>query len=97
MYPGAQAKIRPFIHTYPRTSGKADRHTSRTRVAAAFGPGGRIGSQQTHRWRGESGANQSLKWDFFGGNYASIPIRDLAPTVPGLSPHKIKGLGIFAP
>jgi hypothetical protein len=52
MYPGAQAKIRPFIHTYPRASGKADRQTSRTRVVAALGPGGRIGSQQTHRWSG---------------------------------------------
>lgn len=60
MYPGAQAKIRPFIHTYPRTSGKADRHTSRTRVVAAFGPGGRIGSQQTHRWRKADSNHQSL-------------------------------------
>ena len=26
-------------------------------------------------WRGESGANQSLKWDFWAGNYGSIPRR----------------------
>jgi hypothetical protein len=40
--------------------------------------GARTGTEslQTLRWRGESGANQSLKWGFFGpGNYGSIPRR----------------------
>ena len=25
----------------------------------------------THRWRGESGANQSLKWDFLGREFTA--------------------------
>jgi hypothetical protein len=50
-----------------RTSGSAmpsliPREGGSAHKSAAFGPGGRIGSQQTHRWRGQSAANSSRKW-----------------------------------
>jgi hypothetical protein len=87
--PRALARVRPYRRlvrepsewtTPPRgrvgpSAQPRPRSSSRTRPHSLPVPRG-TESLLTHRWRGESRANQSLKWVFRGlGNYRPIPRR----------------------